>query len=161
MKQYPRIRTLTLDPYRKHFFFFSPLSCFGRHRILSLPRTIVLYSQPACCQFVWSRSFLLIPIPTPRTRNTLAFWHILNVLNEALCAPAPVTALSFNMASSATGMANGHDHNDHVLRPRPRKPQHSQVSQVFRMSSASDGDGHLSATLGDGSTASGMTRCVC
>ncbi|KAH6889797.1 MBOAT, membrane-bound O-acyltransferase family-domain-containing protein [Thelonectria olida] len=59
------------------------------------------------------------------------------------------------MSSSADVMANGHsnDH-DHVLRPRPRKPQHAQVSQ-FRISSASDGDGHL--VPGDGLSNSGMT----
>ncbi|KAH6994963.1 MBOAT, membrane-bound O-acyltransferase family-domain-containing protein [Ilyonectria destructans] len=56
---------------------------------------------------------------------------------------------------TATGHANDHDH---VLRPRPRKPQHSQVSQ-FRISSASDGDGHLTLTQPDGlsATTSGMT----
>ncbi|CAM1502782.1 Fc.00g075580.m01.CDS01 [Cosmosporella sp. VM-42] len=60
------------------------------------------------------------------------------------------------MTSSADVMANGHDHHDHVLRPRPRKPQHSQVSQVLRMSSASDADGHL--TIDDTSmTVSGTT----
>ncbi|KAH7141320.1 MBOAT, membrane-bound O-acyltransferase family-domain-containing protein [Dactylonectria estremocensis] len=63
------------------------------------------------------------------------------------------------MSSSIDAAANGHanDH-DHVLRPRPRKPQHAQVSQ-FRISSASDGDGHLTLTQTDGLSAptSGMT----
>ncbi|KAF7542451.1 hypothetical protein G7Z17_g11560 [Cylindrodendrum hubeiense] len=63
------------------------------------------------------------------------------------------------MSTSADVTANGHanDH-DHVLRPRPRKPQHSQVSQ-FRISSASDGDGHLTLTQPDGisATTSAMT----
>ncbi|KAF7560792.1 hypothetical protein G7046_g3333 [Stylonectria norvegica] len=64
------------------------------------------------------------------------------------------------MSSSADVMANGHDHHDHVLRPRPRKPQHSQVEQVFRMSSSSDADGHLTTMSQldkDSTTASGMT----
>ncbi|KAH7309591.1 MBOAT family protein [Stachybotrys elegans] len=56
------------------------------------------------------------------------------------------------MASTAV---NGHapDH-DHVLRPRPRKPMHSQVSQLSRLSSA-DADG-LFPPPQEG-TASGMT----
>lgn len=39
---------------------------------------------------------------------------------------------------SADVMANGYDSHEHVLRPRPRKPLHSQVEQISRMSSASD-----------------------
>lgn len=64
------------------------------------------------------------------------------------------------MSPSADVTATGHANEyDHVLRPRPRKPQHSQVSQ-FRISSASDGDGHLTLTQPDGlsATTSGMTR---
>ncbi|KAH6975395.1 MBOAT, membrane-bound O-acyltransferase family-domain-containing protein [Ilyonectria sp. MPI-CAGE-AT-0026] len=63
------------------------------------------------------------------------------------------------MSPSADVTATGHANEyDHVLRPRPRKPQHSQVSQ-FRISSASDGDGHLTLTQPDGlsATTSGMT----
>lgn len=61
------------------------------------------------------------------------------------------------MSSSADVAANGHANNnhDHILRPRPRKPQHSQVSQLSRASS--DGDGHH-LTPTEGATASGMTR---
>ncbi|KAI5458511.1 MBOAT, membrane-bound O-acyltransferase family-domain-containing protein [Mariannaea sp. PMI_226] len=59
------------------------------------------------------------------------------------------------MSSSADVKARSHGNDDdHVLRPRPRKPQHTQVSQ-FRISSASDGDGHL--VPGDGISTSGMT----
>ncbi|KAI9155186.1 putative sterol O-acyltransferase 2 [Paramyrothecium foliicola] len=59
------------------------------------------------------------------------------------------------MSSSADVMANGHSNNhDHVLRPRPRKPQHSQVSQISRLSS-NEGDGLLSAP--ENGTASGTT----
>ncbi|KAF4466678.1 sterol O-acyltransferase [Fusarium albosuccineum] len=64
------------------------------------------------------------------------------------------------MSSSIDAVPNGNGYageHDHVLRPRPRKPQHSQVSEILRMSTASDGDGHLmpdSASLG---TASGLT----
>lgn len=59
------------------------------------------------------------------------------------------------MSASADVMANGYDQHN-VLRPRPRKPQHSQVSQVSRMSSH-DGDGLLTTPMETG-TASGMTR---
>ena len=53
---------------------------------------------------------------------------------------------------------NGHavELGDEVVRPRPRKPQHSQVSQVSRMSS-NDGDGMLTLPVENG-TASEMTR---
>ncbi|KAK7426896.1 Sterol O-acyltransferase 2 (Sterol-ester synthase 2) [Neonectria magnoliae] len=64
------------------------------------------------------------------------------------------------MSSSVDATATGHANDlDHVLRPRPRKPQHAQVSQ-FRISSASDGDGLLAMTQPDGlstTTVSGMT----
>jgi sterol O-acyltransferase len=68
------------------------------------------------------------------------------------------------MSSSSTGaMANGHavhqqngDH-DHVLRPRPRKPQHSQLSNVSNLSDtdfASVGALHVP----ENGTVSGLTR---
>lgn len=49
-----------------------------------------------------------------------------------------------------------HDANDGILRPRPRKPVHSQLSQLTTLSSLSNGhtdhseNGHLT----------GQTRCV-
>jgi sterol O-acyltransferase len=67
------------------------------------------------------------------------------------------------MSAGADVMANGHstgahqgDH-DHVLRPRPRKPLHSQVSQVSQASSA-DGDSHGNIlAVPDAGIASGTT----
>ncbi|KAM4064352.1 MBOAT, membrane-bound o-acyltransferase family protein [Hirsutella rhossiliensis] len=56
------------------------------------------------------------------------------------------------MSSAADLGPNSGDH-DHVLRPRPRKPQHVQLSQLSRMSS-SDADGPLN---GDIDAASAMT----
>ncbi|KAF4983441.1 hypothetical protein FZEAL_1170 [Fusarium zealandicum] len=64
------------------------------------------------------------------------------------------------MSSSVDVMANGNGHangNDHVLRPRPRKPQHSQVSEILRMSTASDQDGHLMPDNASTGTVSGVT----
>lgn len=56
------------------------------------------------------------------------------------------------MSGSVDVMANGHEQAN-LQRPRPRKPQHSQVSQLSRMSS----NEHLATPLENG-TASGMTR---
>ncbi|KAF4971033.1 hypothetical protein FSARC_2046 [Fusarium sarcochroum] len=64
------------------------------------------------------------------------------------------------MSSSIDALPNGNGHagdHDHVLRPRPRKPKHSQVSDVLRMSTASDGDGHLMPDTASTGTASGLT----
>jgi sterol O-acyltransferase len=62
---------------------------------------------------------------------------------------------------TASNGHGGHHHNsqddDHILRPRPRKPQHSQLTQLTRLSS--DGDStHLAVTPDAGGGASGMTR---
>ncbi|KAH7198537.1 MBOAT, membrane-bound O-acyltransferase family-domain-containing protein [Fusarium flagelliforme] len=64
------------------------------------------------------------------------------------------------MSSSIEALPNGNGHvgdHDHVLRPRPRKPQHSQVSDVVRMSTTSDGEGHLMPDNVSIGTASGLT----
>ncbi|KAJ4263074.1 Sterol O-acyltransferase 2 (Sterol-ester synthase 2) [Fusarium torreyae] len=64
------------------------------------------------------------------------------------------------MSSSIDALPNGNGHagdHDHVLRPRPRKPKHSQVSEVLRMSTASDGEGHLMPDTASTGTASGLT----
>lgn len=60
---------------------------------------------------------------------------------------------------SADVMANDYDAHEHILRPRPRKPQHSQVEQVSRMSTLSDtaADGFLGVS-DNASTTSGLTR---
>ncbi|KAM5356510.1 hypothetical protein ACJ41O_003156 [Fusarium nematophilum] len=64
------------------------------------------------------------------------------------------------MSSSVDTMPNGNgyanDH-DHVLRPRPRKPQHAQVSELLRMSAASDIDNHLMPDNASTGTTSGLT----
>lgn len=59
--------------------------------------------------------------------------------------------------SSSADVANGHAHDahDHVLRPRPRKPQHSQVKALSRMSSGEMDEGKL--TPGENGPPSGMT----
>ncbi|GAW17240.1 hypothetical protein ANO14919_066940 [Xylariales sp. No.14919] len=57
------------------------------------------------------------------------------------------------MASSTNIETNGAAH-DHILRPRPRKPQHSQVSELARQQSSSSVDGLLDAPH---ELASGMT----
>lgn len=65
------------------------------------------------------------------------------------------------MSSSIEALPNGNGHagdHDHVLRPRPRKPKHSQVSDVLRMSTTSDGEGHLMPDNVSIGTASGLTR---
>lgn len=56
------------------------------------------------------------------------------------------------MASSA----ELHDPNDGILRPRPRKPVHSQLSQLAAISGGSNG--HID-TIENG-FATGETRCV-
>lgn len=64
------------------------------------------------------------------------------------------------MSSSIETLANGNGHageHDHVLRPRPRKPKHSQVSDVVRMTSTSDGE-HLMPDNASTGSASGLTR---
>ncbi|KAL4726903.1 Sterol O-acyltransferase 2 (Sterol-ester synthase 2) [Fusarium chlamydosporum] len=64
------------------------------------------------------------------------------------------------MSSSIEALPNGNGHagdHDHVLRPRPRKPKHSQVSDVLRMSTTSDGEGHLMPDNVSTGTASGLT----
>lgn len=63
------------------------------------------------------------------------------------------------MSSSIETLANGNGHageHDHVLRPRPRKPKHSQVSDVVRMTSTSDGE-HLMPDNASTGSASGLT----
>ncbi|KAI6778507.1 sterol O-acyltransferase-like protein [Emericellopsis cladophorae] len=61
------------------------------------------------------------------------------------------------MSSSADLVANGVDRHDHVLRPRPRKPQHSAVRALSRASSGENMDGQTpsSAAFENGS-ASGL-----
>lgn len=59
---------------------------------------------------------------------------------------------SSEMTSSADTASNGAY--DHVLRPRPRKPVHSQLSQI----SSELGNGHLEVPQSGYTT--GMTRCV-
>lgn len=61
---------------------------------------------------------------------------------------------------SETAAVNGHHDNDHdhILRPRPRKPKHSQVSELVRAHSSSAVNGLLNPS-GDG-IASGLTRYV-
>ncbi|KAL3607260.1 Sterol O-acyltransferase 2 (Sterol-ester synthase 2) [Fusarium poae] len=62
------------------------------------------------------------------------------------------------MSSSIETLPNGNGHageHDHVLRPRPRKPKHSQVSDVVRMT-ASDGE-HLMPDNASTGSASGLT----
>ncbi|KAF5027645.1 hypothetical protein F66182_241 [Fusarium sp. NRRL 66182] len=64
------------------------------------------------------------------------------------------------MSSSIDALPNGighADNHDNVLRPRPRKPKHSQVSEVLRMSTASDGEGHLMPDNASTGTPSGLT----
>ncbi|RGP60384.1 sterol o-acyltransferase [Fusarium longipes] len=64
------------------------------------------------------------------------------------------------MSSSIEALPNGNGHagdHDHVLRPRPRKPKHTQVSDVLRMSTTSDGEGHLLPDNASTGTASGLT----
>lgn len=64
------------------------------------------------------------------------------------------------MSSSADILLPNGDTHDHVLRPRPRKPQHSQVTALTHMAS-DETDGisgqHLSPAVENGST-SGLTR---
>lgn len=62
--------------------------------------------------------------------------------------------------TSGVDLASGADHeHDHVLRPRPRKPQHSQLRQLTRMASdESDDKTHLTATPLENGHASGATR---
>lgn len=65
------------------------------------------------------------------------------------------------MSSSIDALPNGNGHageHDHVLRPRPRKPKHSQVAEVLRMSTAEDSEGHLMPDNVSTGTASGLTR---
>lgn len=65
------------------------------------------------------------------------------------------------MSSSIDPLPNGNGHvgdHDHVIRPRPRKPKHSQVSEVLRMSTAEDSEGHLMPDNMSTGTASGLTR---
>ncbi|CVK97034.1 related to acyl-CoA sterol acyltransferase [Fusarium mangiferae] len=64
------------------------------------------------------------------------------------------------MSSSIDPLPNGNGHagdHDHVIRPRPRKPKHSQVSEVLRMSTAEDSEGHLMPDNLSTGTASGLT----
>ncbi|KAF4960944.1 hypothetical protein FGADI_594 [Fusarium gaditjirri] len=64
------------------------------------------------------------------------------------------------MSSSIDPLPNGNGHaadHDHVIRPRPRKPKHSQVSEVLRMSTAEDSEGHLMPDNMSTGTASGLT----
>jgi sterol O-acyltransferase len=62
---------------------------------------------------------------------------------------------------SGVNLVSGIDHepdHEHVLRPRPRKPQHSQLRQLTRMASdESDDKTHLATPLENGH-ASGATR---
>jgi sterol O-acyltransferase len=63
------------------------------------------------------------------------------------------------MSSSIETLPNGNGHageHDHVLRPRPRKPKHSQVADVVRMTTASDGE-HLMPDNASTGSASGLT----
>lgn len=64
------------------------------------------------------------------------------------------------MSSSADVAPNGaSDGHDHVLRPRPRKPLHSQVKALSRMSSDEvDGVQQLSVPPAENGSTSGMTR---
>lgn len=64
--------------------------------------------------------------------------------------------------ASGVDMVSGVDHDpehEHVLRPRPRKPQHSQLRQLTRMASdeSDDRTTHLATPLENGHT-SGATR---
>ncbi|KAI1814958.1 MBOAT-domain-containing protein [Poronia punctata] len=47
------------------------------------------------------------------------------------------------MSSTNIETASGSNHHDHVLRPRPRKPQHSQVAELSREHSSGSADGLL------------------
>lgn len=49
-----------------------------------------------------------------------------------------------------------HDTNDGILRPRPRKPVHSQLSQLTTLSSISNGHSDIS----ENGHLTGQTRCV-
>ncbi|KAJ4329071.1 Sterol O-acyltransferase 2 (Sterol-ester synthase 2) [Fusarium piperis] len=64
--------------------------------------------------------------------------------------------MSSSIDTATNGNAYAGDH-DHVLRPRPRKPKHSQVSEILRMSTASDDNGHLMPDNLSTGTASGLT----
>jgi hypothetical protein len=68
--------------------------------------------------------------------------------------------------SSTDVVANGHSHDfeytstynqDHVLRPRPRKPLHAQVSQLSAASST-DGDSQHLNLPGENGAGSATTR---
>lgn len=68
--------------------------------------------------------------------------------------------------SSTDVVANGHSHDseytstynqDHVLRPRPRKPLHTQVSQLSAASST-DGDSQHLNLPGENGAGSATTR---
>ncbi len=56
-------------------------------------------------------------------------------------------------ATAYESLPNGVHDDDHVLRPRPRKPLHTQVSQLSVGSAGSNLDGP------ENGTATGMTRC--
>lgn len=62
------------------------------------------------------------------------------------------------MSAAYSTASNGHARHDddNVLRPRPRKPFHAQVSQLARLSS-SEADGLVTAAQENGVT-SGLTR---
>ena len=59
--------------------------------------------------------------------------------------------------SSGAELANGHD-SDSVLRPRPRKPQHSQLRQLTRVSSNEIDEKQLLAMPLENGQTSGATR---
>ncbi|PHH84050.1 hypothetical protein CDD83_2583 [Cordyceps sp. RAO-2017] len=61
------------------------------------------------------------------------------------------------MSTAADVLPNGSSHEDHVLRPRARKPQHAQVSQLSRLPSSETADGRANSVAGETDTASGMT----
>lgn len=83
----------------------------------------------------------------------------LRIANEDIAA-----TLSRRNMSSTDVVANGHSHDfeygyteDHVLRPRPRKPLHAQVSHLSAASST-DGDSQHLNLPGENGAGSATTR---
>jgi sterol O-acyltransferase len=60
--------------------------------------------------------------------------------------------------SDTQTMATASDTHDHILRPRPRKPQHSQLSELVREHSNGPASAGGTVTPPVDGLASGMTR---